>query len=304
MNGFTLPSFAKINWRLRVVGRRGDGFHELCTVFQTVSLHDDLTFAPSTSLSMECDDPRLPTGEENLVMRAARLLQRETGTAPGARISLTKRIPAPGGLGGGSSNAAVALLGLATLWNLDVSPERLVAIAAELGSDVPFFLFGGTASATGRGTEITPLADAREDLMMIVTPPVDVPTKEAFARLEAQSLTNADSKRILEICQNEAERFDVRQTVFANDFESSVYEFRPEVRRVRDRLLKLGARQAILCGSGASVFAVFEKEETRQATLKALEVEKDWRKFVVAAITCGEYRAALNKCERLFPISF
>lgn len=300
---FTLPSFAKINWLLRILGQRDDGFHELCTVFQTVSLCDEITFTESAELNLTCDQSQIPTDERNLILKAAKLLRREFNVKNGARIHLKKRIPAPGGLGGGSSNAAVALLGLATLWNLEIGFEKLTQIGAELGSDVPFFFYGGTAYGTGRGTEIGLTKQICENKLLIVTPPTEVSTAEAFARVGAPRLTKEGSKSILKICQNEAESFDLRQSRLENDFERSVFEFHPEVKSVRDKLLESGAREAILSGSGASVFAVFDKEETRQATLKALE-ETNWRKFAVATVSRDEYRAALGKCAGLFPISF
>jgi 4-diphosphocytidyl-2-C-methyl-D-erythritol kinase len=301
---FTLPSFAKINWLLRILGRREDGFHELFTIFQTVSLFDEISFEESVETTLTCDDERIPVDETNLIVRAAAFLQKEFGIKKGAKIHLRKRIPSPGGLGGGSSNAAVALLGLATLWDLEIEFEKLVEIGAALGSDVPFFFYGGTACGAGRGTEISHLADVSEKFLLVVTPARTVSTAEAFARFGAPYLTKETSKSILKICQNEAENFNLRQRELVNDFEKSVFEFEPEIRRVKEKLLASGAEQAILSGSGASVFAVFDKEETRQATLKALEDEKNWRKFAVATVSRDEYRAALNKCERLFPISF
>src|SRR4051812_18420619 len=120
----TLPSFAKINWLLRILGKRADGFHELCTIFQTVSLFDEITFEESDEISLTCNIKNIPTGETNLIIKAANVLRKEFGVKEGAKIRLEKRIPAPGGLGGGSSNAAVALLGLATLWNLDIEFEK------------------------------------------------------------------------------------------------------------------------------------------------------------------------------------
>lgn len=301
---FTLPSFAKINWRLRILGRREDGFHELCTIFQTVSLRDELSFAESDELVLTCADENIPTDRTNLILRAAELLRSECGVKKGARLGLEKRIPAPGGLGGGSSNAAVALLGLAALWDLEIGFEKLIELGARLGSDVPFFFYGGTAAGAGRGTEIRPLPDFHEKRLLIVTPRVAVSTAAAFARAGAPRLTNETSKSILKICQNEAESFSGGQKIFSNDFEKSVFEFEPEIRRVKQALLDAGAQQAVLSGSGASVFAIFDKIETRQATLKALEKETNWRKFAVATVSREEFRAAFKECERLFPISF
>lgn len=296
---FTLPSFAKINWHLRILGRRDDGFHELCTIFQTVSLFDEITFEDASDIQLTCSDKSIPTGETNLIIKAATILKNEFDVEKGAKIHLEKRIPAPGGLGGGSSNAAVALYGLNALWNLKIEIEKLVEIGARLGSDVPFFFYGGTAYGTGRGTEIVPLREFTEKLLLIVTPAVEVSTAEAFSRVNAPYLTNETSKSILKICQNEAESFESRQTRFSNDFEKSVFEFQPEIKRVKETLLRYGANQAVLSGSGASVFATFDKEETRQATLKALEEEKNWRKFAVATVSRDEYRAALNQAQRV-----
>jgi len=143
-----------------------------------------------------------------------------------------------------------------------------------------------------------------ENFLLIVTPAISVSTAEAFAAVNAPRLTKEASKSILKICQNEARSFKTGQINFSNDFEKSVFGIYPEIARVKQRLLELGARTALLSGSGASVFATFDKEETRQATLKALENEKNWRKFAVAAVSRDTYRAALKKCERLFPISF
>src|SRR5688572_26101411 len=149
----SLPSFAKINLHLQVVGRRVDGFHDLCTVFQTISLHDTLTisYSESDDIVMTCGDGRIPVGEKNLVVRAAMALQEACKVRCGADIHLEKVIPAPGGLGGGSSNAAIALLGLNKIWNLGRSIDDLHPVASKLGADVPFFLYGGTALGMGRG---------------------------------------------------------------------------------------------------------------------------------------------------------
>jgi 4-diphosphocytidyl-2-C-methyl-D-erythritol kinase len=292
---FTLPSFAKINWLLRVLGKREDDFHELFTVFQTVSLHDNLTFSDSDKINLTCDDEKIPVGENNLIVKAANVLKEKFRIKKGALVHLEKNIPAPGGLGGGSSNAAVALLGLAKLWEINISFEDLVRIGKQIGSDVPFFFFGGTATGTGRGTEIAPIKDLREKFLLIVTPNVEVSTREAFARLNTSRLTKEASKSILQICLSEAETLDLRHIDLKNDFEASVFAAAPEIKRVKETLVELGAIQSLMSGSGASVFAVFEKEETRQATLKALEAENNWRKFAVATISRSEYREALKK---------
>lgn len=293
-NPFKLPAFAKINWFLRVLGKRDDGFHELCTVFQTVSLCDYLSFSESDELQLSCNLPDLPTDENNLILKAAERLQKHFGQKKGARIHLEKRIPSPGGLGGGSADAAVALLGLARLWNRRISRHDLCQIGQELGADVPFFFYGGTAAATGRGTEIHPIDELEEKFMLLVTPPVSVSTAAAYGKLNAPRLTNPDSKSILKICFDEAETLKSRQSELKNDFEKTIFGIAPEIERVKETLLTLGAERALMSGSGASVFAIFENEETRQATIKALEGEQTWRQFAVATISREKYRDALR----------
>ncbi|MBP6004446.1 MAG: 4-(cytidine 5'-diphospho)-2-C-methyl-D-erythritol kinase [Pyrinomonadaceae bacterium] len=291
---FSLPSFAKINLLLRILGKRPDGFHELFTVFQSVSLHDRIRFARAKEIKLTCTSNRIPTDERNIIFKAALALKTKFGYSEGAELRLEKRIPSPGGLGGGSSNAAVALLGLNRLWQLDASIEKLQTIASELGSDVPFFLYGGTAIGIGRGDKLEAIDDIEESAILIVTPKVRVSTARAFSRIEAPTLTKEDVERILRVCRLEAESLLPRQSTLINDFEQSVFNAHPEVLRVKSTLLELGAVNAAMSGSGASVFAIFDKTETRQAAIKALDHESTWRKFAVATISRSEYREALR----------
>jgi 4-diphosphocytidyl-2-C-methyl-D-erythritol kinase len=290
----TLPSFAKVNLYLRVLGRRDDGYHELCTVFQTVSLHDSITFIEAGDLSLTWNETEVAVSDDNLIIRAANELRKRFKIDQGARINLIKTIPAPGGLGGGSSNAAITLLGLSKLWRLRTDPTSLHELAASIGSDVPFFLSGGTAFGSGRGEQIEALPELAVGPMLIVTPDVAVSTPEAFYRLSAPNLTKQALNRNLSVCRNEAKSPDLLHSALKNDLESSVFEAYQEVGRVKETLLALGARNAVMSGSGASVFALFDKEETRQAALKALDNEVNWRKFAVAAISRSEYREALK----------
>ncbi|HKR01010.1 MAG TPA: 4-(cytidine 5'-diphospho)-2-C-methyl-D-erythritol kinase, partial [Pyrinomonadaceae bacterium] len=198
---FTLPSFAKINWRLKVLGRRADGFHELRTIFQTVTLHDKLSFAAreDESLSLTSTSSDIPLDESNLILRAAAALRHRSGIRKGASIHLEKVIPVEAGLGGGSSNAAVTLLGLAHLWGLRTSRRELTEIGANLGADVPFFLTGGTALGTGLGTEVSPLAEVAAEHLLIVKPEAKVQTAEAYKALNSPALTKVDNAFILSI---------------------------------------------------------------------------------------------------------
>jgi len=229
-----IPSYAKINWSLRITGRRGDGFHDLETVFQTISLHDDLSFRPAERLSLTCDDPSIPTGETNLVMRAARAVG-----APPVQIELVKRIPAGGGLGGGSSNAA------ATLFALGDENTDLAAIALALGSDVPFFLFGGTAYATGRGEVLTPMRPMSGIPLLLVLPEERVLTRDAFARVIRYSQPLG------------IDAYARGFASFTNDFEEPVFAMLPHLRELKERLLAAGAVHAAMSGSGSTLFGAF-----------------------------------------------
>lgn len=293
-NSFTLPSFAKINLFLQITGKRADGFHELCTVFQTVSLGDYLTFEPNKEIVLTCDDKKILTDNENLIVRAAKILSERFNIKSGAKIHLEKRIPAPGGLGGGSSNAAVAFLGLIKLWGIEIDFADLCAIGGELGSDVPFFFYGGTAFGTGRGTEIFPLDDFNEKYLLIVTPKVDVSTREAFACINAPDLTNIDSKSILSICRDEVNSLYLRQSELKNDFERVIFEIEPEIAEVKRKLFDCGAKRALMSGSGASVFAVFETKEQRRNALETLQSERDWRVFSTETVSRSIYQNSLQ----------
>ena len=274
-----------------MLGRRNDGFHEVATILQTISLHDTLIFERSDNgIELTCDDCSLPIDETNLITKAANALRAEFRIEDGARIELRKLIPMGGGLGGGSSNAAVTLIGLSRLWSLNVSFEKLYEIGSGLGSDVPFFLYGGTALATGTGTAIEPNPDVRLGPIIVVTPNVWISTREAYADLDAANLTSADTERILLNYRFEAEI--PANTV--NDFEKTVFAAFPEIADVKAKLLELGAQWALMSGSGASVFGIFENEETRQTALKALGERTDWRSFAVAAVSRSEYREKLG----------
>jgi 4-diphosphocytidyl-2-C-methyl-D-erythritol kinase len=290
----SLPSFAKLNLGLSLAGRRSDGYHQLCTIFQTVSLADEISFAPADDLRLTCSDPRIPVDAGNLIIKAALTLQERFAIRSGASIHLTKRIPTAGGLGGGSSNAAVALLGLTKLWELQADAEQLHDFAVTLGSDVPYFLVGGTALGTGRGTEIEPLPEIEAKQLLIVTPDVSVSTREAFNRLAKRNLTSDEVNRILLNYRLAAGSGDLRTTALANDFEETVFATYPEIGSAKQKLLELGAVDAALSGSGASVFGIFDNEGTRQAAQKALGNEANWRSFAVATLSRNEYREALK----------
>jgi 4-diphosphocytidyl-2-C-methyl-D-erythritol kinase len=239
-------AFAKVNLSLVVLGRRSDGYHELDTVFQAVGLCDRMTFEEASGLSLEVDDPTIPAGAENLVVRAARALAAAAAVPAQAAITLEKRIPAGGGLGGGSSDAAVALVGLSALWRLDLPAERLAEIGATLGSDVPFFLFGGTARGRGRGERIVPLPDRSSAGVVLVMPPFPAATPAVFAKLGAPAWDGRG-----------AGAAEAAGAPDRNDLEPAAEALFPALRAARAALVAAGAAQARLSGSGSTVFGIF-----------------------------------------------
>ncbi|HYL64072.1 MAG TPA: 4-(cytidine 5'-diphospho)-2-C-methyl-D-erythritol kinase [Candidatus Methylomirabilis sp.] len=263
MGEVRIPAFAKINLRLDVLGKRPDGYHELRTVFQSVSLHDELRLKRSgragISLSIKGNETlsQEPV-EKNLVYRAVATLQRELKIHTDVEMELTKTIPAGRGLGGGSSNAAAALLGYLQLTRTKLAQSRLLQIAASLGADVPFFLLGGRALGISRGDEIYPLPDIPKLSVLLVSPrDIHVSTVDAYAWLDAPPLNltkNAADSKLFEFC---ALCWSPQGSGVSNDFEAAVFRRHPRLDRIKRALLQKGASEALLAGSGSAVFGVF-----------------------------------------------
>ena len=264
MREVRIPAYAKVNLRLEVLGKRDDGYHELRTVFQTVSLQDTLhlrsSSRPGISLTIQGNEELSREAvERNLVYRAVEALRAEWKHRPGVEIRLRKRIPAGRGLGGGSSDAAAALLGYLQLLGKTIEPERLLAIAAGLGADVPFFLLGGRALGVSKGDEIYPLPDVPRFSLLIVSPrEIQVPTADAYRWLHAPRLAsltkNAADHKLYRFC---ALCWSAQGVVLSNDFEAAVFRRHPRLAQIKRALLQAGASEALLAGSGSAVFGVF-----------------------------------------------
>ena len=251
-----MSSPAKINLRLKVLGKRPDGFHELDTIFQEIALADTLEFHPSREWHLDISGMELDAGESNLVTRAARALAREANVPCRARIVLHKVIPSGGGLGGGSSNAAITLLGLSRLWGLGWEATRLEPLAAHLGSDCTFFLYGGLARGSGRG-EVIDLIDHRIDRsIVLVIPPFGISTAEVFGWSEF-SLTDDEKNVILEFRKNLYWPNLTDSSFYCNDLEILVLSRYDELNRIKSEFLREGAECALLSGSGSCIFAAY-----------------------------------------------
>ena len=285
-----LPAFAKVNLCLQILGKRPDGYHELRTIFQTISLHDTLELERSRrpGISIETDDPALPRGRENLVWRAIDALRRELSMRGGLHARLTKRIPVARGLGGGSSDAAAALIGLLRLTGKKMLLADLIAIAAGLGADVPFFLFGGRALAVNRGDEIYPLPDGPKQPVVVVSPRgIAISTREAYRWASLQLTKRGAPHKLWSFCALCWSQLNGA----SNDFEAAVFSRHPRLGQIRRGLLQRGAAEAALAGSGSAVFGVFQNPA--QARRAALGFPKD-QVFVAETLTRADYRKRLR----------
>ena len=289
-------SFAKINWHLRILGKRRDGYHELITVLETISLHDELTFnfRDDGKIILHCNDREIPTDDTNLIIRAAVSLQQRLRSPLGAEINLIKRIPTKAGLGGASSNAAVTLLALNALWSAKLENDELITIGGSLGADVPFFFYGGGGLATGTGTKVFALPDVTEQHLLVITPNASVATSNAYASLNAASLTTSESDSILSSSLADLRSADIRQWPLQNDFERVIFEIEPEIERAKMAMLEAGARGALLAGSGSSVFGVFDDEMARNCAVDNLKTEAGWKVFSCETVTRDNYFSSMN----------
>lgn len=274
-----LRSLAKINLDLRVLHKRSDGFHELRTVFQTVSLADTLEVEFKRARPGRITIDSAVNIPDNLIARAADRLLALMKISAQVHFRLRKRIPMGGGLGGGSSNAAAVLLSLPALAAKPLSLETLLELASDLGSDVPFFLLGGTAVALGRGTELYPLPDIAARPAILICPGVHVSTPEAYRGLERDlvtTLTPEPAFRTMNSFQSFAWRVGDNGTGkcwdAVNDFETVVFSQYPQLKSIKGKLLKLGARPAMMSGSGSTIFGIFDNRRQRDLAFNSLKM--------------------------------
>jgi 4-diphosphocytidyl-2-C-methyl-D-erythritol kinase len=292
-------ALAKLNLGLKVLHRRPDGYHELRTVFQTISLGDRIriAFTPARrlSVSVACEPPIA----DNLAGRAAETVLRATGMRGHVEVEFAKRIPLGAGLGGGSSDAAAVLLALPVLAGASLPLERLLEVGAALGSDVPFFLLGGAAVATGRGTELYPLPDIAGRHGLLVAPEIHVSTAEAYAALSRRLTNRLQPPRIgkfqafvwragAPLSPALPEEVAGWEQWMENDFEAPVFRRHPRLRSLKQRLAGLGASPALMTGSGSAIFGLFESDSRVAAAAQALAGE---RCFLFSFVGRQRYRS-------------
>jgi 4-diphosphocytidyl-2-C-methyl-D-erythritol kinase len=295
-------AYAKLNLGLRVLYKRPDGYHELRTIFQTISLADSLeisfTGAKSTSVAMD-GTPEIP---DNLAERAARLVMEATGKTGVVGLRLTKHIPAGAGLGGGSSDAAAVLLALPVVAGVRIPMEQLTAMAARLGSDVPFFLYGGTALGLGRGEELYPLPDEPPMLALLVAPNVHSSTADAYRDVSV-TLTNVGLQNKLDSFRRSAWQgcSGADKPILINDFEDVVLARYPQLDGIRERLRRAGATRVAMTGSGSAIFGIFENPGKLERTRLEWEkrAEPGERVFSVSFVGRTRYQGAWRRALNL-----
>ena len=268
-----VTAYAKMNFTFEVLGRRQDGFHEVKTILQTIDLADRLEMDLSESLSVECDYPELE-GDANLVWRAASALAGYKGILPRANIRLQKYIPVGMGLGGGSSDAAAALLALNRLWELDLPIHELASVAAEVGSDVSFFLWGGTALAEGRGEQVSPLPPMPPLQVTLVFPDLVIPNKTPamYSKLTPRSYSDGGvTRRMVQILTaGHLVRESVGSCLF-NAFEDiALWEY-PALDEMQRDVTAQGGPKLHLCGAGPALFALPSSEAEHQTVVETLQ---------------------------------
>ncbi len=281
-----LKSPAKINLGLFILGKREDGYHELETLFQMVSLYDtlELTALP-TGIELLCDHPGVPADATNLVVRAARLLLAKDagGRTLGCRIHLKKQIPIGAGLGGGSGNAGLALRGLNQLWGLGLGTPQLMEIAAQLGSDVPFFLGAPAALGRGRGEHLTPLQPAKKFYVILLYPRVAVATSEVYKGLNLDLTKNQKNINILHQFFSKSDIASLGAHLH-NDLEPVVFKRYPVVQKAKEALSSVNPDGVLVSGSGSTVFAIFGDSDRASQAFVRLQ-EGDWDLFLTETVT-------------------
>jgi 4-diphosphocytidyl-2-C-methyl-D-erythritol kinase len=288
-----LRALAKLNLDLRVIARRPDHYHELRSIFHTISLADtiNVAFTPGRRTEISLDgNIEIPN---NLIVRAARAVLEECRAAGRVEFALRKIIPMGAGLGGGSSDAAAVLLALPVLIGRRVALDRLIALGSELGSDVPFFLLGGAAAGIGRGTELYPLPDGPVRYGVLAAPEVHVSTAEAYRALSPQLTSESQQNKIVSFQAQVWSVFGVPGARSGwvdsrNDFETVVLQQFPQLASLKKRLSRLGANPAMMTGSGSAIFGLFRD---REKACRALESVKDVRVFPISLVSRARYRS-------------
>ncbi|KJS12164.1 MAG: 4-diphosphocytidyl-2C-methyl-D-erythritol kinase [Peptococcaceae bacterium BRH_c8a] len=270
-----VKAHAKINLLLDVLGTRADGYHELKTVMQTLSLCDDVILEPAPAISLAVAGANLTAGPENLAYRAADLLRKRTGYRGGAAVRLIKRIPLAAGLAGGSADAAAVLCGLNKMWHLGLGIDELSFLGAELGSDVSFCLWGGTALCQGRGEVVTPLPALPSAGVLLVKPHFGVSTADVYQRYDTLASPNhPDIQEMLTVVKNADMSGVVKK--LGNSLEQVTLALHPELQLLKDEIATTGATGVLMSGSGPTVFGIYADPPSAVRAAGIVKKENRW----------------------------
>ena len=277
MKSIELYSHAKINLRLDVLDKRPDGYHEIRTVFLKVSLKDELSINISKSdIKVACDNQQVPANEGNLAYTAARTILNRYNIKEGVSIAIKKNIPIASGLGGGSSNAASTLMGINRLFGLEAGTQELMEMGKDIGADVPFFIFGNTALATGIGEKLKKLELIPELWMLLVTPSIQISTAWAYSNLK-MGLTK---RPINTTIHNRITHLSEIITMLSNDLERVAIPRYPIIQTIKKELLNKGAKGSLMSGSGSTVFGIFTSEDEAKEAYTRFKDHNNWQMSV------------------------
>lgn len=283
----TWRSYAKINLYLEVLKKRRDNYHNIETIFQTVSLYDELTFMDDTLVSMTCSGENLEAGTSNLVYRAAMMLKEYTGYPRGARIQLVKKIPVSAGLAGGSGNAAATLIALNKLWDLRLSVPQLFPLARKLGADVTYCLYGGTVAATLRGDFLSPLPAASGLWFVLVHPPIAVPAAQVYGHPQLGHSKETQFAGRTPGFRKAIRAFalgDMEAAVF-NRMEAPVFSTYKNLAVIKQQILDSGCEAAAMSGSGPTMFGVCRSQQQALRVAENLKQRGVTYRTHIAALT-------------------
>ncbi|MFP4081336.1 MAG: 4-(cytidine 5'-diphospho)-2-C-methyl-D-erythritol kinase [Candidatus Aminicenantes bacterium] len=279
-----IKSFAKINLGLEVISKREDGYHNIKTIFQTIDFYDVLKFKTidQERIVLRGNHKSIAWDESNLIFKAAALLRQEFRPSSGIEIWVEKNIPPGAGLGGGSANAAMTLLGLDAIWGLHLEKKALVDMGRMLGADVPFFLEGGACLGVGRGDEIIPLPDLPHHFCVLALPSFSISTASVYSRFP--SFLTSDNK------ESKIDRFleERRIGILENQLEEIVFSSYPLLKAIKHIFQSQGAELSLVSGTGAGVFGLFRERERAEKALE--EIKRNHRALVVETLSREQYR--------------
>lgn len=270
MKEIIMESYGKINLGLDVLYKREDGYHEITTIMQQISLSDTLVISEiKEGIKLDCDNKEVPLDSTNLVYIAWRKLQERTGVNKGIKVKIHKKIPIAAGLAGGSTNAAAVLKGLNEIWRLGLSKEELMDIGVEIGADIPYCIMGGTALAEGIGEKLTEVKAFKEKNILLVNPGVGVSTADVYKSLRLNSRPRMNVKKIISSIEND----DIKSLAnsMTNIMEEVVIEKLPIIFEIKKDMMIYGALGSLMSGSGPTVFGLFDDLEKLNYCKKTLE---------------------------------